>query len=287
MTQQNSGAASRDASGRPADTPDLARYGEALRKRFPGPEEIFRLAARRKRARKVTTTAGCTAALFALLATLWAIDPVYRSEQFATAIGEKKAHTLADGSEVTLNTGSVLTVEWRLRSRRLQLEHGEALFRVAHGTRDFVVKAQGATIRDIGTAFNVHLDKQSAIVTVLEGAVEVRAGDARAVLETNQAVSATTGRLGAPGPADPAPATAWQRGKLTFDGTLLSAAVAEMQRYRKSPIVLRDEAAGSLRLSGEFDTQRIDALLDLLPVILPVTLRREPDGSAIIHAQKK
>lgn len=278
-------AAERDE---PATVEPLDRYKAALRDRFPSPEEIYRQADRRRRNGK----AGATVAALAALATgLWIADPVYRSEAYATAIGETRTHALADGSTVVLNTGSALDVEWRLRSRRLHLGRGEAMFRVAHGMREFTVHTPGAGVRDIGTAFNVRVDglarTPGATVTVVEGAVEVRGGAEAAVLTAGQTAFADTSGVGVARAADLGPLTAWQRGRLVFDGTPLDRAVEEMRRYHTASIVLDmpDGPAADLRLSGEFDHQRIDTLLELLPTILPVRVRRLPDGQAVISAQ--
>ena len=132
-----------------AEAEPLDRYKAALRSRFPGPEEIYREADRRRR----THRAGATVAVLAALATgLWIVDPVYRSEAYATAVGETRTHTLADGSTVALNTASALDVQWRLRSRRLHLARGEAMFRVAHGVREFIVRTPGASVRAAGAS---------------------------------------------------------------------------------------------------------------------------------------
>ncbi|MFX8164845.1 hypothetical protein ABTL04_21185, partial [Acinetobacter baumannii] len=69
---------------------------------------------------------------------------------------------------------------------------------------------------------------------------------------------------------DPGAAIAWKDGKLMFDRTPLAQAVADINRYRATPAVLTDPALGRLQISGVFDSARTDALLDLLPSILPV-----------------
>lgn len=290
-------AAPRPASVEPekssaAESLDLFLYKEALRARFPGPEEIFRRAEQRQLTRQTAAKAGATSAVVAVLAaSLWMVDPVYRSETLATAVGETHSRVLADGSAVVLNTDSTLDVQWRLRSRQLRLARGEAMFRVAHGMRDFIVHTPHASVRDIGTAFNVRLDEAGGnpgtTLTVVEGAVEVRNGTDAAALTAGQGVFAAPSGLLPPHTADAAVSTAWQRGKLVFDGTPLHRAVAEMRRYHTAYIALDipDAQASALRLSGEFDNRRIDTLLDLLPTILPVRLQRRPDGEVVITAQ--
>lgn len=275
-----------------AQTESLDHYKEALRVRFPGVEEIFRKAEQRQRAHKAAVKAGATTAVIAIFAaSLWILDPVYRSETFATAVGETRSHVLADGSTVALNTGNTLDVQWRLRSRQLRLARGEAMFRVAHGVRDFIVHTPHASVRDIGTAFNVRLDEaggnSGTALTVVEGAVEVRNDTDAVVLTAGQAILAAPSGLLPPHATDLAVSTAWQRGKLVFDGTPLHRAVDEMRRYHSAAIVLDipDAQASALRLSGEFDHRRIDTLLDLLPTILPVRLQRRPDGEVVITAK--
>lgn len=270
----------------------LDRYKEALRERFPGPNEIFRRADQRRRTHGTAAEAAGTAAAAAVVAAgLWIADPAYRTDSFATAAGETAVHTLADSSTVTLNTASTLEVTWHLRSRRLLLKRGEGMFHVAHGARAFIVQARDTTIRDIGTAFNVRLederDDARVTVTVVEGAVEVsKAAGPEVLLSAGQTVAAGAAGVEPVRTIDVTPLTAWQRGKLVFDGTPLDRAVAEMRRYRAAPIVLQvpDAQAAALRLSGEFDHQRIDALLDLLPTILPLRVRRLPDGQVVIAA---
>lgn len=274
----------------PCEDP-MNRYKEALRERLPCPEDIYRAADQRRRARRSATKTGITAVAVATLATcIWIADPVYRSESFATDARETNRYTLADGSVVTLNTGSTLHVQWRLLSRRLQVERGEVMFRVAHGARPFIVKATDATIRDIGTVFNVRLEPgketPNVTVTVMEGAVEVRTATEHAVINSGQTADLGPRGLKPPRLADPATLATIQNGKLVFDGTPLDQAVAEMRLYRPDPIGLNmpDVHAAALRLSGEFDHQRIDALLDLLPTILPVHVQRLPGGRVVISA---
>src|SRR5262249_34405313 len=57
----------------------------------------------------------------------WARAP----DRYATAIGERLAVTLQDGSQVTLNSASDLEPSFDTRERRIALLKGQALFEVA------------------------------------------------------------------------------------------------------------------------------------------------------------
>ncbi|MGH8447147.1 MAG: hypothetical protein ACREVL_17905, partial [Solimonas sp.] len=74
-------------------------------------------------------------------------------------------------------------------------------------------------------------------------------------------------------------------GRLVFDRTPLREVLAELQRYRTAPLRLADAQIGGLRVSGVFAVDRGDALLDLLPRILPVTVERAADGSVRVSGR--
>ena len=99
---------------------------------------------------------------------------------YQTAIGERSTFTLSDGSVVTLNTNSELTVHFSEARRDIRLSRGEATFNVAKNReRPFVVRAGDGVVWAVGTAFNVRyassLQSSNAAVDVMvtEGTVKV------------------------------------------------------------------------------------------------------------------
>lgn len=261
----------------------LSPYTQALREHFPSREEILREAKRQtQRQRGLKKTAGAVASCLAL-ALSWYIDPVLQRESLQTAVGQQATYRLKDGSEVTLNTNSVLVVEQHLYSRQLQLPQGEALFRVQHGWRPFTVYANQTTIRDIGTAFNVRNTAQGAEVTVIEGMVEVTSGSAKQLLGQHQTLRSEAGALSGIRHISTESATAWQQGRLMFDAQPLSEVVAELQRYHPGQIEIADKRVAQYQLSGEYDIHGIDAMIDVLPEILPVRVDRHADQTVVIR----
>jgi len=260
----------------------LMLFEDDLRAELPGPDEIIARAATRKRKTRKACATVCIA-LFA--AALYWLDPAYHSEQVATAIGERGSWTLADGSEVALNTDSALRVDFHLRSRQLYLTRGEALFRVRHSHwRSFIVHANRTRVQDIGTVFDVRNTPSGALVTVLEGQVRVtpeRGGAQARLLGKDQSVDVAAADLGEVRHVDAGLAALWQRGKLHFDDARLTDVVAELQRYRRTPITLAPSLDG-LRISGQFDIDHIDQLLAMLPSLAPVTVTRDAAGGVRI-----
>ena len=271
---------------RSEERPDpLTPYEQALRARVPSREALLAEAkaqtARQRRRQKAVLG---TLAVLAVVSGLWTLDPAWRSEDVRTAYGQQRRLSLPDGSQVVLNSASYLQVEHRLRSRQFVLVDGEASFNVAYGERPFIVRSQGVKVRDIGTAFNVRSDRRGVAVSVLQGEVEVSTEQVEARrLSVGQQVLAQADQLSPVTAIAPQQASAWQRGKLRFDGTPLRDVIVDLRRYRKAPIRLSDPALGSLRLSGEFDSTAVEALIDLLPVVLPVSISRSTDGSVTVQ----
>ena len=93
---------------------------------------------------------------------------------YATAIGEQRTITLADGSVARLNTNTRLSVEYGEHHRDIRLQAGEAHFTVAgNGERPFRVYAGNSRIQAVGTAFAVHIKGGDVDVLVTEGIVEI------------------------------------------------------------------------------------------------------------------
>ncbi|MDG9930742.1 MULTISPECIES: FecR domain-containing protein [unclassified Pseudomonas] len=274
---------------RPDDTPadPLAPFEQALRARVPSREALLAEAkaqTARQRRRKQALGGGLSVLLLAT--GLWLADPAWQREDVRTAAGGRDSLTLVDGSRVVVNGATHLRVERRLRSRQVELVEGEATFTVEHGPTPFIVRSQGVDVLDIGTVFNVRSDSRGVAVAVVEGAVEVSAGASPSRrLGGGQQVLARAGALGDTERVDPARATAWQQGKLRFDGTPLSEVIVDIQRYRQAPVRLADPRLGALRVSGEYDSAAIESLIDLLPAILPVRLSRAGDGSVVMSGR--
>jgi transmembrane sensor len=258
----------------------LNPYKEALREHFPSREALLQEAKQQTRRQRMLkkVTAGVTFSF--VIALSWVIDPVWHREEMHTMVGQQASFDLKDGSHVDLNTNSVLVVEQHLYSRQLQLTQGEALFTVQHGWRPFIVFANQTQIRDIGTIFNVRNIEDGAVVTVVEGSVEVRTANAQRILTKDISVTTQAGTISES--RCTSANIAWQQGRLVFDGTPLQEAVAEIQRYRQAPIVIQDSKVGLMRVSGEYDINAIESLLKTLPLSLGIHVSYQTDGKVIL-----
>ena len=78
-------------------------------------------------------------------------------------------------------------------------------------------------------------------------------------------------------------ATAWQTGRLVLDNEPLSSVIERMNRYSPQPLVLKDERAAALRISGVFSTSDIQGFVDTLALYLPVDAERRAGAIIISH----
>ena len=267
-----------------AQADPLEVFSEALRERVASREALLAegkaMTARRRKAGKAAK-----ASLLSLLVagSLWWLDPAWHTEQVRVAVGAQRELVLADGSQVLLDSGSRLQIERHLRSRQLELFEGQARFTVVHADAPFIVHSQGVRVRDIGTVFDVRSDVRGVRVGVLEGAVEVGIGHGTVQpLRAGQQLLAAAGELGEVQAVASGAMEAWRSSVLRFDGTPLRDAIVDLQRYSEVPLQLADERTRGLRLSGEFDSRQVRALLEQLPAVLPVTVVRAADGGLVI-----
>lgn len=245
------------------------------------------LARERKRtARRGIGLALAATAIFAsVLGVVWHADPLslLRAEALRTAVGQRQATELADGSRLDLDTDSEVIVRYARRAREIHLLRGRAMFTVAHGDdRPFVVHAGRGEIRDIGTRFTVDHRRDRIAVAVLDGAVEVSAAGSAAPtrLGRGQRISyAATGELTPPDSIDVDAEGAWREGRYVFRNQPLGAILAELGRYRHAEITVGGHALMETRVSGSLPTDDLPAALDTLAATLPVRLlRKGPDA---------
>jgi transmembrane sensor len=215
-----------------------------------------------------------------------------RIQNISTAVGQHRRVALADGSQLTLNTDTLLAVKLAAQRRDVYLRKGEAHFDVVHdAARPFYVHAGDAVIRDVGTQFEVRLHSDRDIdVLVDEGQVEVRGPVAedwvRALSAGQQLFIAGPDLKVMPvSPRQVAEDLAWREGALVFDGEPLSQALAEVGRYTRTRIVLGGPKVASLHISGRFRTDDVQGFFRALQAALPVEVSRPQPGLVYIASR--
>lgn len=219
----------------------------------------------------------------------WLQQPLLVAE-YHTARGQRLPVELPDGSRLLLDAAS--SIEVRLfRDRRVVRQlSGQAMYSVApRPGQPFEVVAGGVRVEVVGTRFEVRHGGSDGHPGPVEVAVEagrVRVGaDAPSIIElgAGQAVVAdATGRLASPHSVAAGAVAPWRRGRIEFDDTPLVEALAELERYGDTGLVIRDPDVAAMRLGGSFDLTRLATFAQALPVLLPVRLAPHDGKTEIV-----
>jgi len=210
---------------------------------------------------------------------------------YRSGVGERREVSLPDGGTLVLNTDSAVDLAYGADERLLTLRRGEVLIqtRPDHaGSRPFIVATCHGRIHALGTRFTVRVDDDGSRVTVLEHAVEITPRAPSATVRTLMAGQQSrfdASHAGLPTPA-PLQADAWARGMLAVQDMRLDAFAFELSRYRPGLLRVEPQVAG-LRLSGAFQLDDTDAVLDSLARMLPVDVLYRTQYWVTIAARKK
>lgn len=202
-------------------------------------------------------------------ASLWhARTPAMQS--YATALGQRQALRLADGTQVELDTNTRLHTDLTGKSRTVTLDSGEAYFDVVHdASRPFTVYAGNHRITDIGTKFSVFRNGDDVRVVVKEGRVKVEQIDQpQAVPLLAQAgheiIAKGSETLLATKPdQEISNDLSWRDGMLVFSQQTLADAADQFNRYNSRHIQV-EGSARKIRIGGSFKADNVDVFVQLL-----------------------
>jgi transmembrane sensor len=237
--------------------------------------------------------AGAGLAAATMLGLVWPLAT--QGDVYRTGVGERRTVILKDGSVLSLDAMSRVSVRYSDSVRQLTLTRGQARFDVAHDpARPFRVTARDRTVVATGTAFNIDIVRPEVRVTLLEGRVLVvpRTGvaaplidpPATAPVELRPGQGFVAGEGEAPrvvSDVDLQRATAWQKGKLVFDREPLAGAVERVNRYSERKITIDDPQVAALTISGVFNMGDLRAFLDAVTGTMPVRATEVSDGVAL------
>ena len=216
---------------------------------------------------------------------------------YSTDYGERSDYTLSDGTVLSLNWDTELTVSYTKEQRLVSLVKGEALFTVAKDSaRPFIVNVGNVYAKAVGTEFSVHKIREDyADIAVTEGVVEVTVGSVRnsrpkpkiIQLKKSQSVVANDGHVGTVHAFSVDEIKAWQSGMLVFDKRPINEVVAEFNRYTSYNIVMGksvNKATEQKIVTGTFFIDDIDdAVLSIIQMFdLQSEIFKEEGSSTVV-----
>lgn len=266
----------------PLATSDVRSAASAESLRSTG--EVIDLASRRvtrwRRLAWIPAAAAAAVAALIFIPQVGTLSPGH-GQTYRTGTSETRQIALADGSRLTLNRASEVTVRLDAHDRVADLKTGEVSFDIHHETdRPFRVAAADREIRVLGTEFNVVNQSGAFSVTVRRGLVSVSPHDQAGSTQRVPAGRALIHLAGASDiitPIRPDDAFAWQIGLLVYTDRPLTEVASDLSRYMGKRIRV-SPALQEKRLTGVFDLRDTSTLRHQFELALPVRFKDDASG---------
>lgn len=236
----------------------------------------------------IAAVAACLA-VFLLVYLAWPARQDHPLAVLTVAAHQEKQVTLADGSQVWVNSGSELKYPKTFPGKTREVElSGEAYFDIRHdAAKPFIIHTGQVLTTVLGTAFNIKEDKNThiVVVTVTRGKVSVASGGRQlAVLTPNEQISFNTdSKKSDRQTVDASRVAGWQKTDLQFEDITFAEAARQLEQKFKVRISFANDKLKDCRFTGASLTG--DKLEDVLKTICDfnhATYRRQPDGSMLI-----
>lgn len=207
-----------------------------------------------------------------------------QSHIYQTQLGEQEMFSLPDGSNILLNTNSVVKIDFNAKHRHLTLLQGEARFDVAKDkNRPFTVTSGQQSFTALGTIFNVQKDDELNMeLMVTEGRVLITKAEQSLKDISTSLVHLAEDKLPGRLVVSSEKATiiknitlpteqvaldeiqrdlAWQQGMLIFEGEPLKQVLAEVSRYSTEKFEIIDPQLMQINVAGYFKVGDTEGLL--------------------------
>lgn len=226
---------------------------------------------------------GATLALILALAVptwigLQAYPPVWLMADVRTAAGQWETRILEDGSRITMGSAGAVNLRFDAGRRVLELVRGEILVEVARDpARPFLVETAHGSIRALGTRFEVSLDADATVLTMLESRVSVQTASQRAgknsggtVVSAGQRVRIAADGLGPIESIDARSVSdAWKFHRLVVQDRPLPEVLDALSRYRPGRIRYDRAQLEGVKVSAVLPLDDTDRALQLLAASFP------------------
>jgi len=210
-----------------------------------------------------------------------------KNQVFATELGARKTLTLADGSQIELNTNTLLRLS--PDQRTAWLDKGEAYFQITHdAAHPFTVNVGDRRVVDLGTRFIIRRERGNTRVSLIEGRAEVQSDGAETQLKPvtltpGDVAIASRGVLS----VERRPSRelsddmGWRQGLLIFYHTPLADAAKEFNRYNKTKLVIADRDVAQRRINGTFLANNVEVFGNVAQAALGLHVHNEDNRIVI------
>ena len=207
---------------------------------------------------------------------------------------EKGKIELPDGTQIILNSGTILRYSDNFSHSREVFFSGEGLFKVKSDVRNpFLVHLDDITIKVTGTTFNIRsYSGADTETTLIEGHVSVlnNSGDELVKLQPNeQAQFSYKTKTIKVIPVNPAEYVSWDKGKTYLKDKPLSEIAIYLEKWYDTKLVFEQEEIKNIRFTGTILPKKpLEQILEILQVSEPLSFNsKEQNGQKIISVQYK
>lgn len=204
--------------------------------------------------------------------------------------GKRTYITLADGSEVWLNSGTQLDFpsEFNGKTREIRVDGEIYIDVVPNKKMPFIVHAQDMQIRVLGTSFNIsaYRDDFKKTIVLVEGKVKVERGETQlAELLPNEKIDVLENRVSKE-TVNTSEYISWKKGILEFNGTPMSEILKKVGRYYNVQFEGTTSELNDQTFSGKlFLSNNLDSVMTSVSILSSTIYRRE--NNKIIIGEKK
>ena len=205
-----------------------------------------------------------------------------RMMEIRTNPGMTTAFVLPDGTNVSLNSGSVLRYPEFFSEDKREVELiGEAFFDVTKDpNKRFVVKTTGdERVEVLGTSFNMEVFPGDSILstTLLEGKIRFISDVSCLLMNPGEKLiynhnSSNIRLIKTSGESE----TAWRYGKIIFDNTPFNEVLRILSKRFNVDFVVKNEKYRKDSFTGIFSTQRLEQVLDVFSISSKIKWRYIP-----------
>jgi ferric-dicitrate binding protein FerR (iron transport regulator) len=208
--------------------------------------------------------------------------PTNGFQVFTVPLGSRSKVLLADGTEVNLNSGSVLTIPNSFSSRNREATlTGEAYFNVKTDAKHpFTVKTGKFDVMVTGTQFNVCAYNEDLLstATLAEGQIDLQLHDCTKLLKVKPGEKFSYNRSAKKytlKTTDVDQEIAWKNGEFIFKKILFPDLVKRLERWYDVKLICTDQQLTSYSYSGRFKNQEtIWQVFDALKLTSPIDYTR-------------
>jgi transmembrane sensor len=195
------------------------------------------------------------------------------SSDLSTFDGRLSTHLLEDGSQIILDAGSAIDIQYSQKERRLFLYRGRVHATVASNpNRPFIIETTSAVATALGTAFSVSTESDGTQLAVTESRVTFCTVPNDNQRTTVHCVKATEGEgsnvnkgyLSLAKNMDLSIETAWLNNRLVVNDQPLASVLDQLDKYNSGLLIYNKHNLKGVNISGVFPTNDITTVISML-----------------------